>query len=310
MPYQPHNTSKKEIKKEINEENEEIHSNQDEKNRDEKNKMKIKFEQPRCVIITLAIEETTCFKTLKFKDKKIAGAYPGQFVMVWIPGVDEIPMALSQIGEESAITVKKVGEATGKLFEVKGGEKIGIRGPYGRGFELTGFELTGDENLLFIAGGSGIIALRPAIEFALLSDCRVWLVHGALQKEGLLWRKFFESLPLSYLPCTDDGSYGKKGMACEGMREAISLEKFDRMITCGPEPMLREVAEMGKETGVEVQISMERYMKCGIGVCGSCSIGKGLRVCTEGPVFSGAQLLSTEDFGNFRRDSSGRRRKL
>jgi len=81
---------------------------------------------------------------------------------------------------------------------------------------------------------------------------------------------------------------------------------YDQILTCGPEAMMRAVVELGSRHGIGVQACLERYMKCGIGLCGQCCID-GHRVCTDGPVFDGETLRKIKEFGKFRRDPSGRR---
>ena len=106
---------------------------------------------------------------------------------------------------------------------------------------------------------------------------------------------------------TEDGSAGEKGLVTELSKQLLGEGRFDLILTCGPERMMREVVRQGLEHGVRVQASLERYMKCGFGVCGSCVLDPlGLRVCVDGPVFDGALLMKTE-FGELKRDASGAR---
>ena len=107
-------------------------------------------------VLSTKIENKTV-KTIKFKHKE--KIFPGQFYMIWIPGVDEIPMSVSYIDKEiKGITFKTVGEATEALFKLKKGDKIGIRGPYGNGFKIQG------KRALFIGGGTGIAMIAHAVE--------------------------------------------------------------------------------------------------------------------------------------------------
>ena len=95
-------------------------------------------------------------KTILFKHP--TEVTPGQFYMIWIPGVDEIPMSVSYIDKNiKGITFRKVGDATKALFNLKKGDKIGVRGPYGNGFKISG------KHILFIAGGTGIAMIAPAV---------------------------------------------------------------------------------------------------------------------------------------------------
>jgi dihydroorotate dehydrogenase electron transfer subunit len=228
---------------------------------------------------------------------------PGQFYMVWIPGVDEIPMSVSFIDKQvKGITFRKVGEATSHLFHLKPGEKIGIRGPYGKGFNIKG------EHILFVGGGTGIATIAPAAEEALKKGIKVTVVLGAKNKKELFFKERFKNCKL-YVT-TDDGSEGIKGKASDLAKKILEGGGIDAILTCGPEIMMKKLFEYWKDTSSYFEASLERYIKCAIGVCGQCCIGKGLRVCSEGPVFDGETLKRASDFGVFRRDASGRKEKV
>lgn len=225
---------------------------------------------------------------------------PGQFFMIWIPGVDEVPMSVSYIEENvKGITFKRVGEATNSLFETENGVRVGIRGPYGNGFELKG------KSILFVGGGTGIAMLAPAVEAAIRNKISSTIVIGAKTKDELFFEKRFEKCGCKVYVTTDDGSHGEKGYATDFAKKLISKGCFDSILTCGPEIMMKKLHGMSK--GANFQASLERYMKCGVGICGQCCIGEGIRVCVEGPVFDGNILSKIEDFGSFKRDPSGKR---
>jgi dihydroorotate dehydrogenase electron transfer subunit len=104
---------------------------------------------------------------------------------------------------------------------------------------------------------------------------------------------------------TDDGTKGYKGYASDLAKNILSKEKFDAVYTCGPETMMKSLLSSCKT--IPLQASLERYMKCSIGICGQCCIGNGLRVCADGPIFSGKILQQVKDFGLYRRDPAGRK---
>lgn len=213
---------------------------------------------------------------------------PGQFVMVWIRGVDEIPMALSH---ENAITVQKVGPATSALFELKTGDSIGIRGPFGNGFKVIG------DNALLIAGGVGSAPLSPFAEKLKSIGIKVTTLLGARTKEELVFRERFEASG-KVIVATDDGSYGKKGFVTQLLDEQ---QDFDQIYCCGPEIMMKKVLD--KVRPEKAQFSLHRYIKCGIGICGACCVD-GLRVCKDGPVFTG-DVLKKSEFGAYTRNECG-----
>jgi len=219
---------------------------------------------------------------------------PGQYVMVWIRGVDEIPMSLSY---PNGITVRKVGDATAALCALGVGGTLGIRGPFGNGFRVT------KPPVLLVAGGVGAAPLAPLAE-ALKNN--VITILGAKTEDELLFAERFKSAG-SLWKTTDDGSTGHKGPTVDllGM-----IQGYNEIVSCGPEKMMRKVLDHATVAGVPSQFSLDRYIKCGVGLCGSCCIDpSGLRVCSDGPVFAGAQLQES-DFGVYIHDATGRKVNL
>jgi len=247
-------------------------------------------------------EESPSVRTFFF-DLQFETMEPGQFVMVWVRGVDEVPMGLSR---KNSITVQKVGEATSKLFELKEGDSFGLRGPFGKGFSLP----SQGENILIIAGGVGAAPLSPYADAAREAGSEVHTILGARSSGDLLFEERFAAAGEVYVS-TDDGSKGTKGFVT-GVLSRLNLSAYDRIVVCGPEIMMVSVFKLLEERNVlgKAEFSLHRYFKCGIGVCGACCIDKsGLRVCKDGPVFSGMQLLDSE-LGKYARDASGRRVKI
>ena len=253
---------------------------------------------PKVTKISKITEETSDVKTITFR--YLGDVTPGQFFMIWIPGVDEIPMSVSYIEKDTkGITFKKVGDATKALFKLKEGDKIGVRGPYGNGFEIEG------KRILFVGGGTGIAMIASAAEEAVNKNISTSVILGAKNKSELFFENRLKKYGLEIYVSTDDGSKGFKGLATDLAKEILAKNRFDSVLTCGPEPMMRKL--FGICPDINFQASLERYMKCGIGICGQCCIGKGLRVCEEGPVFDGKTLKNIEDFGVYKRDAAGRK---
>jgi len=254
--------------------------------------------------ITKIIEITTeanNTKTIKFEYSKKTN--PGQFFMVWVPGIDEVPMSVSFSDEKvKGITFRKIGDATNALFNLKKDDKIGIRGPYGNGFDLNG------RNILFVGGGTGIATIAPAVEHAIKNNASSAVILGAKNKNELFFEERLRDTETEIFVCTDDGSKGYKGFATDLAEDIISKEKHDSILTCGPEQMMKKLFDISKN--IDFQASLERYMKCGFGLCGQCCVGEGLRVCTEGPVFNKQKLKTIKDFGIYKRDASGRKIKI
>ncbi len=240
-------------------------------------------------------EETPTIKSFYFD--RVIKARPGQFIMLWVPGVDEFPLALSRTHRKCSITVKAVGKGTETLHSMDVGDRLGIRGPYGNGYDL------GRGDALVVMGGYGGASLLPAVEALNRDGCKVRVALGASCSDELLFVD--EMSKISRLEqCTDDGSAGRHCVVTE--LAADMLDGVDRVLTCGPEKMMKKVVDMCVERGLPVQASLERYMKCGMGLCDSCTID-GLQVCRDGPVFKGVELATMEEFGRFERDPTGRR---
>lgn len=251
------------------------------------------MEVPEVLEIKSIVKENWKTKTFFFYKK--LEAKPGQFVMVWIPRMDEKPFAVA-FTDPFGITVTKVGEFSSKLHQMYEGQKIGIRGPYGNGFELKG------KKICLVSGGYGVIPLSFLAEKASVKECDVTAIVGAKTKYDLF---FLERLKKSKLIITtDDGSDGIKGFATDALKEQLKKETYDCIYTCGPEIMMKKVFEICESHRIECQASLERYMKCGFGVCGQCCIDDQM-VCKDGPVFNSEQLRKLTEFGVFERDKTG-----
>ena len=263
--------------------------------------------RPRVTKILEIKRESPKVKTFIFHDKLCPKAEPGQFVMVWIPGVDEIPMSLSTISPDgrSSITVAKVGEATGALHKREIGDILGIRGPYGSSFKPT------SGKTMVVGGGTGLAPLAPLTEELAKLHSKVTLVIGAKTRDELLFLSRMMTVLSKnngkIVAVTEDGSYGVRGLATDAAQRLLEKDKFDMIYTCGPEEMMHKMFTLAEKYKTPIQASLERLMRCAIGICGSCVIGK-FRVCRDGPVFSDEQLREVkEEFGRFKRGSTGQR---
>ncbi len=250
------------------------------------------------VEIKKIVPETPSIKTFYFNYD--LDYVPGQFVMVWVPGVDEVPMSLSFDKDLKAITVRKIGEGTEALHGLDVGDRIGIRGPYGKGYELEG------ERVLAVVGGIGGASILPAVTKAVFKGQEVICALGARTLNELLFYDRFKELSEVHV-ATDDGSAGYHGFVTDIMEDL--LKDIDLVITCGPELMMKRVFKIADNHDIPVQASLERYMKCGIGLCGSCVVD-GLRVCVEGPVLKTEELRKLKEFGEYHRSPSGRKVSL
>jgi dihydroorotate dehydrogenase electron transfer subunit len=250
---------------------------------------------PSFVAIKQVIPENPYTKTFVL-DAAIPQAIPGQFVMLWIPGLDEKPFAIVA-RDPLTLTVAAVGPFSRALHRMQPGDCVGWRGPFGRGFDLTG---TGQA--LLIGGGYGVAALYFAAEELLRLDVAVTLAVGGRTEQDLLFQERAHSLGIRFIMATEDGSRGTRGFVTDAVREII--EQRPRVFACGPEAMLVAVVKEALAKNLQAQISVERYMKCGFGICGQCTLS-GKLVCQDGPVFTAQELNHLPEFGRVHRDASG-----
>ena len=252
----------------------------------------LKTDTPQLMEIDDIVNEAKDVKSFFFKHS--IDCKPGQFIMVWLPGVDEKPMAVSYLRKnEFAFTSHAIGKFTQALDMLKKGGKVGIRGPYGNCFSAK-------NNDVVVGGGVGMASVSALID-ALKNPM---IVNGARSKECLIYLKRFQNKDM--IVTTDDGSFGRKGFATDVLDEVLQKKKIKIVYTCGPEIMMKKVLEICNKHKVECEASLERYMSCGFGICGKCAINNKL-VCIDGPVFNSKQLSKMSEFGNFARLKSGRR---
>ncbi len=250
------------------------------------------------VKIESIINQSTEIKSFIIRNERIARAYkPGMFVILWLPDIDFFPMSISNVEENLIeITVQKVGEGTAKLFELKKGDSIGIRGPFGNYWNYEDAN-----NILIVGGGMGIAALTSLIEPLKQNKKNVTVTIGATDKASLIFADRLLELIPNTMCSADDGSVGKKCFVTDTIEEILTHNSIDLIITCGPEVMMKKVLEIAELKNIKVQASLERKMKCGVGLCGSCCIGKNndVSICKTGPIFRSSDLKSFPQFGTY-----------
>ncbi len=235
--------------------------------------------------------ESPTVKTFTITDKLCAKAKPGQFLMLWIPGVDEIPLSVLDAGDNLvSVSVKVVGDATRHLHALEAGATVGVRGPFGNSFtESRG-------RVLLVSGGTGTAPLLFLAKQLATKTERLSFVEGAKTKDELLFVHELRGIcnEKSLITTTEDGTAGLQCLVTQPLANLLYKEKFDMIYTCGPEIMVKKIFEMTEKHKLPIEASLERLMRCGIGLCGSCVIGK-YRVCRDGPVFNAAQLREVQE---------------
>lgn len=213
-------------------------------------------------------------------------AAPGMFVQVRIERGSLLlrrPISLADVDkEEGTLTLiyRIIGKGTSAMSACKAGERINILGPLGHGFDTTA------QKPLLIGGGMGIAPLLfLAKQFAGKAD----ILMGGRSKAEMFWPEIFKTYVHDIFITTDDGSLGTKGFTVTLLPELLKKKAYDCVIVCGPEIMMRSVAQLAAEANLPCQVSLEKRMACGLGACLSCSIdtidGQRKKVCKDGPVF-------------------------
>ncbi|MFX1589887.1 MAG: Coenzyme F420 hydrogenase/dehydrogenase, beta subunit C-terminal domain, partial [Promethearchaeota archaeon] len=195
------------------------------------------------VKIESIIEHSPEIKSFIIRCERIAKSYrPGMFVILWLPDVDFLPMSISDIkGSLIEITVQKIGEGTAKLFDLKKGDTVGIRGPFGNTWNYEDAS-----NILIVGGGMGIAALTSLIEPLKKNKKNVIVTIGAKDESSLIFAdRLIEMIP-NTICSTDDGSVGKKCYVTDTLEEILDENNIDLIMTCGPEIMMKKLLDIAK----------------------------------------------------------------
>lgn len=233
------------------------------------------------------------------------GARPGQFLMLWMPESGARPFSVADDGADSfKLTVANVGNVSAHLFEKKEGDTLGYFGPFGRPFDLRG------RHIALVGGGYGSAPLAFLAKRAAARGVRCEFVIGARTGDKLIYAD--EPMPdaVARHLCTEDGTLGRKGQVTDILRDLLAADAgIDMVYTAGPEMMMKAVVDLTDEFGVDAQLSLERHMKCGFGLCGNCCVDPdGLRMCMEGPCIDKALARRITEFGRYHRDGTGTKR--
>jgi sulfite reductase subunit B len=244
---------------------------------------------------------------IRLKNGRDLGHQPGQFVEVSLFGIGEAPISISSSPTQKGsfeLAVRAVGNVTKALHSLSSGASLGIRGPFGKGFPVE--ELKG-KDILFVAGGIGLVPLRSLINYVLDNRPaygRVLVLFGAktpaeqlFLEELARWRA---SKEMEYLETVDrsDGQWqGNVGVITTLFRKMAIDPKKTVAVIVGPPIMYRFAILEAQAKGIpddQLIVSLERRMKCGVGKCGHCQINN-LYVCQEGPVFNYAKIKDVKE---------------
>jgi NAD(P)H-flavin reductase len=241
------------------------------------------------------LEDAVTLELRPVHEPGIADCLPGQFNMLYAFGVGEIPISTSGDPRAGKLvhTTRAVGRVSEAICKLQPGAMLGLRGPFGTCWPLAAML---GKDVVFVAGGIGLAPLRPAIYHVvhtMKDHGRVSIVIGARQPEHLLftpdydaWREAGAKVFVT-VDTAGDGWSGSVGVVTELLPQA----KFDVsnvvVLVCGPEIMMRFAAQNLQRAGVDasdIHVTMERNMKCAVGLCGHCQYGPDF-ICKDGPVF-------------------------
>ena len=231
------------------------------------------------------------------------GHMPGQFVEISVPGIGEAPISISSsptLRPGFEMVVRKVGNVTGAIHQLRAGDQVGIRGPYGTHFPVEAAMKGRD--LLFVCGGIGLVPVRSAIQYVLHNRRdygRVIILYGTKSPPERLFRDelkdWADRSDVEYMETVDRGAPGWTGHVgvITTLMPKVEVDPARTVaLVCGPPVMYRFVLlelfrmNVGKQN---IYVSLERHMKCGVGKCGHCQIN-GVYVCQDGPVFNYAEV--------------------
>ena len=218
---------------------------------------------------------------------------PGQFVQLGLggdrPELLRRPLSIYQSHPTLGFLYQLVGRGTAVLSGRSPGQQLPVLGPLGRGWQPP----ASARRALLVAGGVGWAALALLSEQLLAQGVQTDLLVGARNAQTLAALGLDHRPELRLHLATDDGSLGHHGMNTELLPELLDSTVWDYLAACGPEPMLRKVAALAAEQGLDCEVSLEQRMACGLGACLSCVIETTAgrrKVCLDGPVFAAREV--------------------
>lgn len=244
--------------------------------------------------VTIRSVETENYRTCTLVLGASLDAYPGQFIMAWLPRFDEKPFSLVD-ADPVTLMVTAVGPFSRLIHTLQPGDRLWIRGPFGHGYQAPADR----HRLALVGGGYGVAPLHWLARTQTGRASAITAILGARTADDVLYANRFQALNGSLatshssqvtrhatLITTEDGSRGQTGLVTDALEPLLAAGEIDDVYACGPHGMLAALAALGERYPVPCQLSWEAYMRCGIGVCGACEHG-GKLLCLDGPVLAG-----------------------
>jgi dihydroorotate dehydrogenase electron transfer subunit len=225
-------------------------------------------------------------------------ALPGQFLMIRCEGQTLLrrPFSTCRLRNTSEVSVlyRVVGEGTRWLTSLKPGDELDFTGPFGRSFDPP----APSDRLMLIGGGVGVAPL--AVYAKHYSEYKKQLISarmGFADSQYVAGVEPFISAGMPLDVFTDNGTFGSCGRITTGLEDYLTTHQINRVLCCGPDPMMEAVSDLCQKLDIPCEVSVERMMGCGIGLCLGCVVemkdGQYLRSCTEGPVFKAKEIQWT-----------------
>ena len=254
----------------------------------------------RSARIEKVIDETPGVATYELaldKPDLVYSCMPGQFNMIYLPGIGEAAISVSGRTSYAAViahTIRQAGSVTHALADLKEGSHIGLRGPFGTGWPV---DLARGNNLILVAGGIGLAPLRPVI-YSILEERdafgQVTVLCGSRHPSGLLYTDEYTTwsengIDVKTIVDRGDDNWGGNIGVVTTLIDRLTINRPQRtlLMTCGPEIMMWYTVQTALSRGLRPEsmyVSLERNMNCAIGLCGHCQFGAEF-ICKDGPVF-------------------------
>jgi sulfite reductase subunit B len=233
---------------------------------------------------------------------------PGEFALISVFGIGEAPFSFSSSPfnrKYFEISVRKVGNATNALFNLKEGDFVGVRGPYGKGYPMDEFE---GKNIILISGGCGLAPLKSVVEYVLdkrNNYGKITLLYGVKTPNDILYKRemvyWKKKKDFKIYLTVDKGTKNWKGEIGVVTKLINKIKNFKNSVVCicGPPIMMKFTIQSLKEKKVEEEnifVSLERKMQCGLGLCCHCNIND-IYVCKDGPVFRYCDIKNLSELG-------------
>ncbi|MFC2017958.1 FAD/NAD(P)-binding protein [Chloroflexota bacterium] len=264
--------------------------------------------QNATVLKSEQVTEKERFLELRLDSGEELGHMPGQFVEFSVPGIGEAPISISSSPTHEGsfqVVVRKVGNVTRAIQNLKSGDKVGIRGPFGTHFPVK--NAMRNRDIVFVCGGLGLVPVRSAINYVMAHRDDygdVAILYGAKNPEERLfideisvWKSAVKVTVRETVDRGNEQWTGNIGVITTLMTDMTIDSRITVAIICGPPVMYKFAIQALYRTGMNAEniyLSLERHMKCGVGKCGHCQMNQ-LYVCQDGPVFRWSEIMSVEE---------------